>query len=190
MIDSLQSKTLSQPPFQAQQTSPICLGNFTDIDTTNKHAMGETSYLTFASKDMLVVYSFVFVDTLPKSHIAPENWWFGWSTILSFWEPLFPGAMLVFGSVSMFNFRLPVGSGLSPAGFKGPRPIALWSPRAWRVVKQWLLPRICWEAHGQTTWKFVRSWAEMPPFFKQAKKRGVVDKLTPFFFLGGGVVLT
>lgn len=49
---------LSKP----DKTSPICLGNFTDIDTTNKHASGETSYLTFASRNIMPLIVHLFVD--------------------------------------------------------------------------------------------------------------------------------
>ena len=49
-----------------------------------------------------------FVGTLPETNIAPEDWWLDVvGKLLSFWEGIFSGAMLVYQSVSIVfvNFR-------------------------------------------------------------------------------------
>ena len=37
------------------------------------------------------------MNTLPETNIAPQKWWL--EDVMSFWEGLFSGAMLVLGSV-------------------------------------------------------------------------------------------
>ena len=45
---------------------------------------------------------FMWEHTLPETNIALENWWVG--RLLSFWEGLFSGAILVSGSVLVVVF--------------------------------------------------------------------------------------
>ena len=59
----------------------------------------------------------LFIFTLPETNIAPENGWL--EDVISSWEGLFPGAMLVSGRVffwgggELLNFRgVGVGVGI------------------------------------------------------------------------------